>query len=176
MVRQGGFAILEVSIAAFLLGITIVGISLMFSVGQGFIAAEGDNRVSLFLAQQRLEQIRAATFATDCDGALPDDPFCPTDPTNNTLTAGQIDENPVSTNSLYRRRTSIVCVRDDEPLGTNYSTLCDASAGGTCPTVAPFCPSTHNTRVVIVTVENAVGGTTDRETRPITLRSVIARR
>src|SRR5687767_7128899 len=36
----------------------------MFSTGQAYVNAEGDNRVSLFLAQQRIEQIRALGYAS----------------------------------------------------------------------------------------------------------------
>ena len=36
----------------------------MFGTGQAYINAEGDNRVSLFLAQQRIEQIRALGYAS----------------------------------------------------------------------------------------------------------------
>jgi hypothetical protein len=162
--RAGGFAILEVSIAALLLGITIVGISVMFSVGQGLILGEGDNRVSLFLAEQRLEQFRAIGF----ENALP------TDLTNNSLTANQIDENPVSTHPGYRRRTSIVCPREDD-----YSVLCALGTGAPCPTSAPLCPTTYGTRMIVVTVENVpnpVDTVVDRETRAITLRTVLVRR
>jgi hypothetical protein len=133
----------------------------MYAVGQGLIIGEGDNRISIFLAQQRLEQLRSLGF----ENALP------TDSAGNTLTSGQIDENPVSTHSAYRRRTSIVCPREDD-----YSILCTASAGGTCPTSGPLCPTTYGTRLIVVTVEAVTGGITDRETRPITLRTVMVRR
>jgi hypothetical protein len=173
--RARGFAILEVSMASLLLGISIVGITLMFSVGQGLILGEGDNRVSLFLAQQRLEQIRSLGF----ENALPTDPtnnLCYGDPTQFppcTLTAPNIDENPVSTHPGYRRRTSIVCPRSD-----NYSLLC-LSSGAPCPTGTQLCPPDYNTRMVVVTVENVPNPSdpvVDKATRAITLRTVLVRR
>jgi type II secretory pathway pseudopilin PulG len=57
-----GISIVEVLIAALLLGIASAGVALMFGSGQAFIAGEGDNRVALALARQALEQVRASGF------------------------------------------------------------------------------------------------------------------
>jgi type II secretory pathway pseudopilin PulG len=57
-----GISIVEVLIAALLLGIASAGVTLMFGSGQAFIAGEGDNRVALALARQAIEQVRASGF------------------------------------------------------------------------------------------------------------------
>jgi hypothetical protein len=56
-------SILEVLIAGVVLGIAAIGIALMFSWGQTFVIAQGDDRVALYLAQQRIESLRASGFS-----------------------------------------------------------------------------------------------------------------
>jgi type II secretory pathway pseudopilin PulG len=57
-----GISIVEVLIAAMLLGIASAGVTLMFGSGQALIIGEGDNRVALALARQAVEQVRASGF------------------------------------------------------------------------------------------------------------------
>ena len=57
-----GISIIEVLIAALLLGIASAGVAVMFGSGQAFIVGEGDNRVALALARQAVEQVRASGF------------------------------------------------------------------------------------------------------------------
>lgn len=57
-----GIAILEVLIAGVVLAIAIIGLALMFSSGQSLVVAEGDERVSIYLAQQKIERLRALLF------------------------------------------------------------------------------------------------------------------
>lgn len=52
---------------ALVVGIAAVGIGLMFANGQVFVQAEGDRRVAVQLARQRIEQILASGF-----GVCPD--------------------------------------------------------------------------------------------------------
>jgi Tfp pilus assembly protein PilV len=59
---QGGVSILEVLIAALLLGMASAGVAVMFGTGQAFIVGEGDNRVGAALARQAVEQVRASGF------------------------------------------------------------------------------------------------------------------
>ena len=61
---QRGLSLVEVLVASLVVGIAGVGIAVMFGTGQAYVNAEGDNRVSLFLAQQRIEQIRALGYAS----------------------------------------------------------------------------------------------------------------
>jgi Tfp pilus assembly protein PilV len=67
---EDGIALLEVMMASVILVTTLIGLALLFSYGASYVAAEGGERVSLFLAQQRLEELRAmglgrATAETD---------------------------------------------------------------------------------------------------------------
>ncbi|TMD70070.1 MAG: hypothetical protein E6I81_14950 [Chloroflexi bacterium] len=54
--------------------IAMIGLALLFSMGSSFVAAEGGERVALFLAQQRLEELRAIGLAravTEAEGPVP---------------------------------------------------------------------------------------------------------
>ena len=57
-----GIALLEVLIAGAILAIAVIGLALMFSWGQTFVVAQGDDRVALYLAQQKIEALRASGF------------------------------------------------------------------------------------------------------------------
>ena len=59
---QRGVALLEVLIAGVILGIAVIGLASMFSVGQTFIVSEGDERAAIFLAQQKIETLRRLEF------------------------------------------------------------------------------------------------------------------
>jgi len=60
---ERGLALLEVLISGSIIAISVIGLALMFSYGQSFIRAEGDERVALFLAQKRLEDMRSIGLA-----------------------------------------------------------------------------------------------------------------
>ena len=60
---EDGIALLEVLTAGVVLSIAILGLALLFSMGSSYVAAEGGERVALFLAQQRLEELRAVGLA-----------------------------------------------------------------------------------------------------------------
>src|SRR5262245_55442504 len=66
-----GVTLVEALIAAVVVGIAAVGVALMLGNGQAFISAEGDNRVAVFLAQQRIEQVRAYSYAGLVQECLP---------------------------------------------------------------------------------------------------------
>ena len=55
-------AILEILMASIVLAVAIVGIALMFSEGQSYAVADGDDRVALALAQHKLEDVRSLGF------------------------------------------------------------------------------------------------------------------
>lgn len=59
---QRGVSILEVLIAALLLGMASAGVAVMFGTGQAYIVGEGDNRIAAALARQAVEQVRASGF------------------------------------------------------------------------------------------------------------------
>jgi len=54
---ERGVAIIEVLTAAVILAIAVIGLAVMFSWGQSFVVAQGDDRVALYLAQQRIESL-----------------------------------------------------------------------------------------------------------------------
>ena len=60
---ERGIALLEVLTTSVIVLIAMIGLALLFSMGSSFVAAEGGERVALFLAQQRLEELRAVGFA-----------------------------------------------------------------------------------------------------------------
>ncbi len=47
---------------AIVTGIAATGIALMFATASGWVAAGGDDRVALKLAQQKIEQLRGMSF------------------------------------------------------------------------------------------------------------------
>lgn len=59
---QAGLALLEVLVTAVVVGVAVTGIALMFSLGNTWVVAKGDDRVALSLAQQKVEQLRSLTF------------------------------------------------------------------------------------------------------------------
>lgn len=62
-------SLLEVLFGIAVVAIASVGMAMMFGMGQGMVQGGGDNRAALSLAQQRLEQVRAAGFGA---ATLPD--------------------------------------------------------------------------------------------------------
>ena len=66
-----GVSIIEVLIAALLLGIASAGVAVMFGTGQAFIIGEGDNRIAAALARQAVEQVRASGFGDPLVAADP---------------------------------------------------------------------------------------------------------
>ncbi len=57
-----GVAIIETLVAGVVLAIAAIGLAVMFSWGQSFVVAQGDDRVALYLAQQRIESLRASGY------------------------------------------------------------------------------------------------------------------
>ena len=60
---EAGIALLEVLVTGVVLSIAVVGVALMFSLGNAWVVAGGDERVALNLARQKIEQLRSLTFA-----------------------------------------------------------------------------------------------------------------
>jgi len=60
--NQRGVFIVEVLVAGVVFAIAVIGLVLMFSWGQSFVVAQGDDRVALYLAQQRIESLRASGY------------------------------------------------------------------------------------------------------------------
>src|SRR5215475_7805615 len=56
---RSGITLIESLIACLVVGIAAVGLATMFARGQASISGEGDNRVAVYLAQQKVEMARA---------------------------------------------------------------------------------------------------------------------
>ncbi|HET8575786.1 MAG TPA: prepilin-type N-terminal cleavage/methylation domain-containing protein [Methylomirabilota bacterium] len=149
---QAGFSILEVIVAAVVVAIAAIGLSVMYSTGQALVQAQGSNRAALQLAQQRIEQIRAGGFGPQ---ALPD--------LREETTFAGIPNNPG-----YERTTIItgVCPNDFTVTWAN---------SGDC---SPALPTVEAKRVVVTVRANngQVGGTLDPQTQPAVLQLILVRR
>jgi len=164
---SSGASLLEVLIGGALVAIAAVGTALMFSSGQAFIQSEGDNRVALQIAQERIERVRAGGFGSTvccnaglfpgvCDGR--EEPACP-----NTLTAWATD----STNHPgYRWRTTI-----DARCPNNF-----AVASITSVIACPPGFTNLEAKLVTVLVQPLEGTSTtqqDRMAQPVTLQAMM---
>lgn len=149
---QAGFSILEVIVAAVIVAIAAVGLSVMYSTGQALVQAQGSNRAALQLAQQRIEQIRAGGFGPQ---ALPDY-------REETAFVG------IPNNPGYERTTIItgVCPNDFTATWAN---------SGDC---SPSLTAVEAKRVVVTVRANngGIGGTTDPQTQPAILQLILVRR
>jgi hypothetical protein len=151
---QEGIALLEVLLSALIGGIAIVGLTLMLSRGQEAVVAQGDDRVALHLARQKVEKLTGAVaqagFATLQTGNKVNDAGCPNPPDpnnaaercyNETNLAGAGQQTPGGSTSLDRQTfTRVTCVRivnDDNPTAP-ADTLdpatwtCPPCVGGSC--------------------------------------------
>ena len=55
---------MEVLITGVIFAIAVIGLTSMFSLGQTFMVAQGDEWVALYLAQQKIEELTGAEFST----------------------------------------------------------------------------------------------------------------
>ena len=122
-----GVIMLEVLTAGVILAIAVIGLAVMFSWGQAFVVAQGDDRLALNLAQQRIESLRASGYAaaealnSNC-GGIPE--------ADETLTAG------AGNAQSFTRQTAVENVND-----ANLST--------------PEC-STNSIRITVTVTPNMV--------------------
>lgn len=149
---QAGFSLLEVIVAAVVVAIGILGLSMMYSTGQALVQAQGTNRTALQLAQQRIEQIRAGGFGVQ---VLADN--------REELTYVAFANNPG-----YERITIItgVCPND---FTTAWVTGADCT---------PAQAAVEAKRVVVTVRANNGGalGTTDPQTQPVVMQLILVRR
>jgi type II secretory pathway pseudopilin PulG len=59
---QSGLALLEVLIASIVVGITVLGVSLMLVRATAFTSSQGTNQAELYYAEQKLERLRVLGF------------------------------------------------------------------------------------------------------------------
>lgn len=139
---------------ATLVAISAVGIALMFGTGQAYIQAEGDNRVAIQLAQQRLEQVRGSGFGA----------------TSGTDPREEASWTNIASHTGYQRTTTITSVC---PTDFTLAVPNPASPPGGCvpaPTTGGI-----EAKQITVTVRaiDTVAGTVDAKTTPVTLQSVM---
>ena len=147
-----GIALLEVLIAGAILAIAVIGLSLMLSSGQSFVMAEGDERVALYLAQQKIEKLRALGLRCIPVGPSAD----AVGPESGCQSSTQQDYNEAPAElgfSRYSRLTVVECVDPQTfaPLAT--------------------CPDPITAKRITVTVDPEM-----READPITISSVLTLR
>jgi len=104
LATEDGLAFIEALVASLLFMLTIVPVAFLLSLPRSYIVAEGDERVAFYLAEQKLEQLRALGFAAVPIGGPPI-ATC-TGPTcyHEALTAG------VANAQTFTRRTTVDCV------------------------------------------------------------------
>ena len=145
---QSGFALLEVIVSALILSFGAIGIALMFGTGQADIQVQGDDRVTLSLARQKLEELRAGGF----DNLAVTDTNATGGPTQALGVPEAIPRNPTSS---YERNWSVVCLNR-----TNFATR-----------VA--CPSSVDAKMITVTVDTPANAPNPNS---VTLQAVLLSR
>src|SRR5215470_14084435 len=67
---SAGFSILEVLAVTFIVGITAIGVALMFGKGSAWVAGVGEDRVAAGLAQEWIEKVRARGWSAATNPGL----------------------------------------------------------------------------------------------------------
>jgi type II secretory pathway pseudopilin PulG len=154
---EAGMSLLEVLFGIAIVAVAGVGMAMMLGTGQGMVQGGGDNRAALSIAQQRLEQVRAAGFGSP---SLPD-------PREELEPLGVQIDNFSDADAVpgFRRRTIIT---------------------GVCPTDfaiaynAAGCPSRPSIEAKLVTVmvrmKDPGSNNTDVQTRPVILSTVLVKK
>ncbi len=153
-----GIALIEVLIAAIVLGVAVVGLALMLSLTQVFVVARGDEYVALYAAQQKIEKLMARGFAniqvgdkvtTNCGTAPPNDEPCYDEALPGA--GGQLGEQVgASGTQTFRRQTTVAVVTGGE---------CDPSPPAKCMSITVTVTPTMRqadpvTLAAVVTAQN----------------------
>jgi type II secretory pathway pseudopilin PulG len=129
--EETGFSLVEVLVAGLVIGVAVIGVSMMFGTGSAWVAALGEDRVGVGLAQQRIEQVRADTISRGWNSssvtvAVPGKPIPPEaiDPAN----CDVINDQPAGCRQIpkYQRVTCIQYVSDTDITSPAYSSDCAA--------------------------------------------------
>ena len=106
---EHGVALLEVLIAGAILAIAVAGLSLMLSSGQSLVMTGGDERAALYLAQQKIEQLRG--LGLRCIPVGPSADAVGPEPGCQSSTQQDYNETPADLgSSRYSRLTVVECV------------------------------------------------------------------
>ena len=108
--HQTGFALLEVLVAGAILAVAVVGLALLFSSGKTAALSQSDYRTATFLAEQKIEQIRANGFTSIVPpGPASEDVYLCLDGTTSIGTAC------ASSGPKFTRTTCVRYVQDGNP-------------------------------------------------------------
>lgn len=157
LANEAGMSLIEVLIGIAIVAMVAVGIAMMFGMGQGMVQGGGDNRAALSIAQQRLEQVRAAGFGPP---TLPD-------PREELGAQGVQIDNFSDSDAVpgFRRRTVITGV-----CPTNFAIAYNDGA----------CPSSPNVEAklvrVMVRMKDPGSNNTDVQTLPVILSTVLVKK
>ena len=157
LASDAGVSLLEVLFGAAIVAVAAVGMAMMFGTGHGMVHGGGDNRAGLTVAQQRLEQVRAAGFGPQ---SLPD-------PREETAVNGVQIDNFSDSDAIpgFRRQTIITGV-----CPTNFAI---AWNNGACPTNTSL---EAKLVTVIVRLKEPSSNNTDVQTLPVILSTVLVRK
>jgi Tfp pilus assembly protein PilV len=183
---QAGTSLLEAVVTLLVVGTALIGLTLMLSRGQTFVAQQGDTRVALYLAQQKIERLSGLGFSAakvESNGKLNysdanansgcDDPTANNEPCyNETLApatgtgAGIGQQTPSLTHvdtQMFTRLTCVRWVQDDNP--ELPADVLEPPASWTCPSCdATQANCTKKTKRVKVAVIPKVLGNPDTAT------------
>jgi Tfp pilus assembly protein PilV len=151
-------ALLEVLMAAIVLGIAVVGVSLLLSNAQMAVVGQGDRYVALYLAQQRIESL-TATVLQNLNLLDPNRGFVLVGTGTTTETLQTAGEQAGGGLQQFTRTTCINFVNDDNPSIPAGCTPCSGA-------LSPAC--TNHTKRITVTVTPFL-----RNSDPVTLVTVI---
>jgi Tfp pilus assembly protein PilV len=142
---RAGTTLIEVLIASVMVGAAAVGLALMYAQGHALIAGEGDNRVAMYLAQQKIERSRALGYASSSNA-----------PGTITETLDQALQPPTAlSDPVYWTRTTVIdCVQP-----SNYSSTTSCSA--TTP------------KRVTASVQSTPASQTNQKARQVTLTCLL---
>jgi Tfp pilus assembly protein PilV len=135
---ESGISLVEVLIAALVIGSAVIGLSLMFGSGSAWVANTGDDRVASGLAQQAIEQRRAAGFAAV--SALAGTPI----PPETVYPAGVVDAG-------VRAFTRVTCIQYVDDAGSNTPAYSEDCPDGTA---ANGGKTTNTVRITVTVTPN----------------------
>jgi hypothetical protein len=169
---EAGGILLEVLITGVVLGIAAIGVAMMFSLGATWVTAKGDDRVGLWLAQQKIEQLRALAYKCVPVGGpgTAGQVFGPATTCTTTTVYNEPQwattegiQAPAPSDRGFSRLTCVQYVSD-----TDFGS--PAYTGGTraspCPTAGPPLTGPTNTKRITVVVTP-----TQREAQPTVLHA-----
>lgn len=160
---EAGISLVETLVAALLIGVSAIALSLMFASSSAWVGAMGEDRVASGLAQQRIESIRASGW----DAALPG------------VSTTERDLDPVGCSDLVNQPQCKGTVKYTRVTCIQYVDASSANGLDT-PAYTPDCPadaasSAKRITVTVTPVFASSGGADQavRQASPVTLQGWI---